>query len=79
METQYLSRKEASTYLLKKYGAPGSISHTTLAKLAVVGGGPEFVKFGRRVGYTPTALDTFAQGRLSAPMKSTSDRAGGAA
>ena len=43
-----------------------------LAKLAVVGGGPIFRKAGRFPIYTDVDLDTWAQGRISAPRCSTS-------
>ncbi len=67
----YLNRREASAYLLEKYGSPGSITATTLAKLAVTGCGPKFVRFGRKVAYTPEALDAFVQSRLSPEMQAT--------
>lgn len=55
---KYLSRKEAAEYL-------HVISWATLAKLAVVGGGPRFFKLSSRVGYTTDDLDAWAQGYLS--------------
>lgn len=65
----YLSRKEASTFLaaLGLFIAP-----STLAKLASVGGGPVFRRFGRQVKYLPRDLVSWAEGRLSGPVKSTS-------
>ena len=50
----YLSRQQASEHLLEQ-GLPAAVA--TLAKLAVVGGGPEFQKFGRFPRYTVDALD----------------------
>ncbi|MDD4617194.1 MAG: DNA-binding protein [Alphaproteobacteria bacterium] len=73
MTDAFLSRQEASRYVLEKYGEPCSVSPKTLAKLAVVGGGPVFQKFGRRVAYTHEALDAWAESRLSAPRRSTSE------
>jgi hypothetical protein len=45
----------------------------TLAKLAVVGGGPPFSKAGRQVLYEQSALDEWALSRISAPVRSTSE------
>lgn len=72
MTTKYLTRREASAYLSGR-GLP--TSHTTLAKLATVGGGPEYQRFGRRAVYVAEALDAWAAGRLSKPMRSTSEAA----
>jgi hypothetical protein len=69
----FLSRKEAADYLLKNYGSPGAVTAKTLAKLAVIGGGPEFHHFGRKVAYTPHALDDWASSRCSVARRSTSD------
>ncbi len=55
---KYLSRKEAAEYL-------GVISPATLAKYAVIGGGPRFYKLSSRVGYTIEDLDAWAQARTS--------------
>lgn len=67
---QYLRRKEAAEYLKARYGF-GSVS--TLAKLAVFGGGPEFHKAGPTVAlYEPSALDNWARAKISAPLTSTS-------
>ncbi|MGZ9109156.1 MAG: hypothetical protein ACXW4B_10100 [Micavibrio sp.] len=71
-----LTRKEAELYLLQKYGRAGAVTHKTLAKLATVGGGPVFQRFGRRIGYFPTALDEWVASRASNPMRSTSDHGG---
>jgi hypothetical protein len=64
--------KGASTYLREEWGvirAP-----TTLAKLRVVGGGPEFRKIGSRdVGYPDPALDAYAESLISGPLRSTSE------
>ncbi len=68
-----LSRKEAEIYLAKKYGRVGGVTAKTLAKLATVGGGPSFRKFGRRVGYFPSDLDTWVAGRTSRAMNNTSE------
>lgn len=45
----------------------------TLAKLAVVGGGPPFSKAGRIALYEQDALDKWARSRISAPIRSTAE------
>ena len=65
-----LSRQEASTYLFENHGIRRSPS--TLAKLAVIGGGPSFRKAGRTPLYTVAALDEWANEITSAPVRSTS-------
>lgn len=68
--TQYLRRKDAARYLIDRYGHG---SPRTLAKLATIGGGPQFRRFGRIVVYDPSDLDKWALSRLSGPLASTSD------
>ena len=67
-------REEASLYLMQRHG----ISRTpgTLACLATKGGGPAMEYDGRTPLYTPAALDEWAAGKLSAPVRSTSERNG---
>ena len=59
----YLSCEEAGQYL--------RVSPRTLEKFRVVGGGPPFRKFGRRVLYATTDLEQWANDRV---CESTSDR-----
>jgi len=66
------NRKNASKYLIEKYG-PGGVTPATLAKLAVLGGGPIMHRFNRRVAYLESDLDGWAKSRCSGPMRSTSD------
>jgi hypothetical protein len=68
-----LRRKGASQYLEEKHGIVRAPS--TLAKLAVVGGGPTFRRDGRIPLYRTDDLDDWAKSRLSAPMRSTSEGA----
>ena len=70
-KTRRLRRKEASAYLLREWG----ISRTpkTLAKLAVIGGGPAFQKDGRIPLHTEQALDDWARAQLTPPLTSTSE------
>ena len=64
-------RKEASTYLLETWG----ISRTpkTLAKLAVIGGGPPMEYDGRIPLYTDEGMDVWAEAQLSEPVISTAE------
>src|SRR5918993_5215288 len=67
-------RAAASAYLRDKWGverAPG-----TLAKLAVVGGGPRFRKAGRTPLYAPADLDAWASELLGQAVASTSELRG---
>jgi hypothetical protein len=48
---------------------------STLAKLAVSGGGPVFRRIGRVPYYCPEHLDAFVVSKLSRPMLSTSQTA----
>jgi hypothetical protein len=48
-------------------------SEKTLAKLAYVGGGPAYHRFGRIPRYTVADLDEFAQAKISKPVRSTSE------
>lgn len=67
MEKTYLDRREAAEYL----SARGlRFSHNTLGKLATVGGGPVYRKFGTRVVYTRADLDAWIERKLSAPRGS---------
>jgi hypothetical protein len=65
-----LRRKAASDYLRAR-GFP--VAGSTLAKLASIGGGPEFQRFGRVPLYAPEALDHWADARLSIAVASTSE------
>jgi hypothetical protein len=51
------------------------LSPKTLAKLAVVGGGPQFRKIGRIPLYDTSDLDAWVLGKLSSPVNSTSELA----
>jgi hypothetical protein len=72
MRTQrLLRRKAASDYLRETHGLERAPS--TLAKLAVIGGGPIFRRAGRIPLYSSEDLDAWAESLLSAPMRSTSE------
>ncbi len=68
-----LRRKAASQYLRETHGLERAPS--TLAKLAVIGGGPIFRRAGRIPLYSPEDLDAWAESLLSAPMRSTAELA----
>jgi hypothetical protein len=69
----YLTRREAAAYLIEKHGVLGAVTASTLAKLAVLGGGPVMYRFGHRVGYRRPDLDAWVLSRMSGPRRSTSD------
>jgi hypothetical protein len=74
METhRFLRRKAASGYLHKTFGLDRAPS--TLAKLAVIGGGPPFRRMNRVPLYAEDDLNKWVASKLSAPMRSTSDTA----
>ena len=61
----------AGKYLRQHWGIP--CSEKTLTKLACVGGGPAYHRFGRIPLYTVADLDEFAQAKISKPVRSTSE------
>ena len=69
--TRPLRRVEAAAYLLENHGIRRAPA--TLAKLAVIGGGPVFRRAGRVPLYSPADLDEFAASITSAPVHSTSE------
>jgi hypothetical protein len=74
MEHQtYLRRKQASIYLREKYGLERAPS--TLAKDAVIGGGPVFRRINRVPLYLTSDLDEWVASKLGEPMRSTTDKA----
>ncbi len=68
-QTNYLIRKEAAEYVTRK-GL--RLAATTLGKLACIGGGPTYHKFGRTPVYLAEDLDAWILSRLSGPMLSSS-------
>lgn len=70
MAKTLLRRSQAAELLQERYGAYTS---ATLARLAVQGGGPPFVKFGRFPLYDPEDLDAWAKARMSKLVHSTSE------
>lgn len=73
MSEPFLDRDAAAAYVRAK-GLP--CTKLTLQKLASVGGGPEFHKFGaKHVRYRPSGLDRWIETKLSGPLSSTSQAA----
>ena len=66
-----LRRREAAAYVEERHGIP--CAPKTLARYAVIGGGPIFRKAGKTPLYAPGDLDTWAESRLSKPVRSTSE------
>jgi len=68
--TRFLRRAEASEYIKSTWGIPCAVR--TLAKLAVIGGGPLFHRSGRLPLYTQSDLDRWAASKISGKYASTS-------
>jgi Helix-turn-helix domain len=68
--TRYLSRSEASDYLVSR---GFRISRQTLAKFAGTGDGPAYRSFGTRAVYDPADLDAWIEARLTKVRRSTSE------
>jgi uncharacterized protein YceH (UPF0502 family) len=66
-----LTRREAAAKS-REYGDIYAVAETTLAKLAGTGGGPPFVKCGRRVGYRENEFVVWLQSRMD--LRSSCDR-----
>src|ERR1017187_2636534 len=66
-------RKAASEYLHETHG--WNCAQSTLAKLAVIGGGALFRRIGRVPLYATDDLDKWVMSNLSPPMRSTSGAA----
>jgi hypothetical protein len=69
---RYLRRHEAARYITEAWGVPCTTK--SLAKLAVVGGGPEFRKAGPFPLYEPGDLDAWCRAKIGPKQKGTSDR-----
>lgn len=67
---KYLTRPEAAKHLTERGLL---ITKNTLQKMATTGGGPPYQLFGNRTVYTPNNLDNWAEQKLTAPKRSTSD------
>ena len=66
-----IRRRAAAEYIRTKFGVPCAPS--TLAKLAVIGGGPRYTRFSRYPMYSASDLDAWVQSRLRGDYELTSD------
>lgn len=66
-----LRRSEASAYMFERYGIRRSPD--TLAKLAVIGGGPLFFRVGRYPFYSPADLDAWVASFTSEKVHTTKE------
>jgi len=69
---EYIDRREAAKYLTDrglKY------THSSLQKLASLGGGPEYQIFGSRAVYTIPKIEAWIATKLTGPRRSTSEAA----
>jgi len=66
-----LRRAQAADYVVANFGFP--LSAKTLAKLAVVGGGPPFRRAGRFPLYSREDLDAWARAKIGPLITSTSN------
>jgi hypothetical protein len=68
----FLRRVDAAQYLQNQFGL--RCAKQTLAKLAVIGGGPRYHLGGRTPLYAPADLDRWAKSKISGPRLSTSQK-----
>jgi hypothetical protein len=73
MATKYIERREWPPYLRERWGLRYSAS--TFQKMATVGGGPRYAIAGNRAVSTHAWLDEWAEAKVSAPRRSTSEAA----
>ncbi len=71
-DTAYLHRPEAADFLTER---GFQTTKFTLQKYATVGGGPVYRIWGNRALYVPDDLLAWAEAKLSAPRRSTSEAA----
>ena len=71
MQPRYRTRRNAAQYLTEQRGLP--TTYATLQKLACLGGGPVYRIFGNKAVYLDQDLDSYAEEKLSAPRRSTSE------
>jgi hypothetical protein len=70
---KYRNRKQATAYLRDEKGIP--CGDLFLAQHASAGTGPQFRYSGRHPVYTEDDLDAWVEARLSAPVRSPSEKA----
>jgi hypothetical protein len=69
--SRQMRRTDAARYIRETHGIP--CAPATLAKLACIGGGPAFRKFGKIPIYSRQDLDAWADQRLGKLVHSTSE------
>ena len=74
MVLQFLRPPQAAAFLRENFGF-GAVR--SLAKMRVIGGGPNYHTAGRLILYTEADLLAWAKSRLTGPHRSTSDTVGG--
>jgi hypothetical protein len=72
LDHDFLDPSEASAFL-NELGYPAT--KATLAKWRCIGGGPVYQKLGKLIRYRQARLLEFAEARLSAELRSTSEAA----
>ena len=72
MPRRGMTRAETAEYISARWFP---CSPKTLAKYAVIGGGPPFRKAGRRPLYEAEPCDKWAKSKISAPVLSTAELA----
>jgi hypothetical protein len=70
LQKQFLRTGPAAAFLRQRYGYG---TPPSLAKWRVTGEGPPFRRSGRIILYDPDDLDSWAESRLTAPVRSTSE------
>ena len=73
MARKRLDRAGAAAYIREEHEVP--CTKATLQKLASVGGGPPYQRFGNRTFYMLKDLDAWVERKLGAPIESTSEEA----
>ena len=66
LNSPYLTTMQAAKYL--------NLSHKTLEKFRVTGGGPDYRKHGRKVVYRASDLDAWSASRLARSTSETTAR-----
>lgn len=70
----YMRRCDAAEYIVAKWGLPCACR--TLAKLAVVGGGPVYRRAGRIPLYKADDLDAWALSKIGSPQTNSAQTRG---
>ena len=71
MIDKLMTRKETARHIKTHFGI--TMSPLTLDTLASQGGGPKYVKWGRRAYYEAADIETWVRSRISPKFASTTD------